>query len=184
MKKLPKLLQDTATAVPEVAAEQLAESNALDVQVPHQEQDNWCWCAVTVGFNTFFDSAFSLAQCETAAEVLGIKDACIRPGDDDVNTLFELDVALSKFGRLAHMSGVLKFEEIQKQIDAGRPVGVHVFFVDSGVSHFTVIRGYRSGPVSTLAIDDPLYDESEWSYQEFVDSYKGSGAWKHSYLTQ
>ena len=29
-----------------------------------------------------------------------------------------------------------------------------------------------------------VYDESEWSYQEFVASYKGSGEWRHSYLTR
>ena len=183
MKALPKLLTENAMLVPDVAAKHIG-SLALNVQIPHQEQDNWCWCAIAVGVGKFFDSTFTLTQCETAAIVLGIGDACSRPKDPDVDTVFELGVTLSKFGHFVRMTGVLKFDDIREQIDAQRPIGVQVLFMNSGVTHFTVIRGYRTDPEPILVIDDPFYDESEWSYREFVDTYKGSGAWQQSCLTQ
>jgi hypothetical protein len=33
-------------------------------------------------------------------------------------------------------------------------------------------------------VDDPLHDESVWSYVEFKTNYRGDGAWKQSYLTR
>jgi len=184
MSTLPTLMFDTALAVPDVEGEAGA-SRVLGVDVPHQEQDQWCWCALTVGVSRFSDSSFALSQCETAARVLQVPEACGRPADDDVNRMFELDAALATFGRLKRMDPIpLSFKGIQDAIDAKRPVGARVLFLDTGMAHFTLIRGYRTSPMNMLLIDDPLYDESEWSYQEFVASYRGSGEWRQSYLTQ
>lgn len=184
METLPNLLQDTAFDVPFVDDGQ-ALPQVVDIEVPHQDESQWCWCAVTVGVNHHFDKSFALSQCQTAAIVLGVADACSRPGDDDINTLFALDDSLKKFGHLKAMKvGSLPFAAIRQEIDDKRPVGVRILFLETGTAHFTVIRGYRTEPVPILLIDDPLYDESEWSYQEFVASYKGSGEWRHSYLTQ
>jgi hypothetical protein len=182
VKSKTSILKATAFPVPmPLAAGSL--TRVLDVRVPIQEQDNWCWCAITQGFANYFDRTFALKQCETAAEVLSIPDACDRSSESDVNTLYRLDLALSKFDLFAGLTGVLTFAQIKSQIDAGLPVGVHVLFEESGVSHFTAIRGYKSDPTPMLVIDDPFYDESEWSYQEFLTRYKGSGVWHHSYLT-
>src|SRR5436189_5612367 len=68
---LPQLLLATATAVPDVASESVG-AVPLAIDVPHQERDNWCWCAVTVGVSQFYDGSFSLTQCQTAAQVLSI----------------------------------------------------------------------------------------------------------------
>jgi hypothetical protein len=35
-----------------------------------------------------------------------------------------------------------------------------------------------------LLIDDPLYDESECSYERFKTSYRGDGEWIRSYMTR
>ena len=184
MANLPMLMSDTALAVPDVDAEAGA-SRMLRVDVPHQEQDQWCWCALTVGVSRFSDSTFALSQCETAARVLHVPGACDRPSADDVNRMFELDVALGTFGRLRQMNDLpLSFKSIQDEVDAGHPVGARVLFLDTGMAHFTLIRGYRTSPMNMLLIDDPLYDESEWSYQDFVESYRGSGEWQQSYRTQ
>lgn len=184
MVALPKILRVAAVAVPDVAADS-ASAATLDVEVPCQEQDQWCWCAITVGVSRFFDTSFSLSQCETAAAVLDRSDACSRPGDEDVNRTFALNDALTTFHHLARtVDGTLSFQQVRQQIDAGRPVGVRIRFLDSGLAHFTLIRGYRTDPVPMVAIDDPLYGESIWSFAEFVESYRGSGAWRQSFLTQ
>ena len=61
---------------------------------------------------------------------------------------------------------------------------MQILFRDSGLMHFTVIRGSRRIAADrVLVIDDPLFDESEWSYEEFRDAYKGDGEWMRSYIT-
>lgn len=182
---LPQLLQQTAFSVPAVAAVSTG-APPLGIDVPHQEQDNWCWCAVTVGVSRFFDPTFSLRQCETAARILSIGDACIRPGDDDVNRLFELDRALGTFGHFDHVvQQPLTFDQVESEIQSKRPVGVQILFQDSGLMHFTVIRGCRKVDGDRfLLIDDPRHDESECGYEEFRDVYRGDGVWKRSYITR
>ena len=182
---LPQLLQQTAFAVPKVTAVSTG-APSLGIQVPHQEQNNWCWCAVTVGVSRFFTPSFLLTQCQAAAQVLSIVDACSRPGDEDVDCPFDLDRALATFNHLDRVvEQPLTFEQIEDEMAAKRPVGVQILFQDSGLTHFTVIRGSRriSGD-RIVVIDDPLYDESEWSYEEFRDAYKGDGEWTRSYFTR
>jgi hypothetical protein len=178
------IILDTAVEVPEAAAEQ-GDFLALEVDVPPQDQDQWCWCAITVGVSRFFDRTFSLSQCQTAAVVLSRNDACERQTDEDVNRTFALDDALRRFKRLARFEEQrLSFEQVKQQIRAGRPVGVRIRFVESGIAHFTLIRGYRTDPEPMLLIDDPAHGESEWRFDDFVESYKGDGIWRQSYLTQ
>jgi len=160
-------------------------SNTLAVNIPSQEQGQWCWCAVTVGVSAFLDATFSFSQCQTAAAVLGVPDACSRPSDDDVDRMFALDAALSKFHHLnARVDGQLTFEQVCNQIDSGKPVCARVLFLDSGAAHVMVIRGYRTVPDPMVFIDDSLYGESIWSFAQFADNYQGSGTWKQSYLTR
>jgi len=182
---LAQLLLDTAVQVPDVTASSTG-APPLDIDVPHQEQDNWCWCAVTVGISRFFDQTFSLSQCETAAQVLPIADACNRPGDDDVDRMFDLDKALQTFNHFDHViEQPLAFEDVEREILAQRPVGVQILFQDSGVMHFTIIRGCRRLEADRLLlIDDPQFDESEFAYERFKKSYRGDGEWIRSYITR
>lgn len=184
MGALPNLLLDTAVAVPDATASQ-APAATLAVNIPTQDQDQWCWCAVTVGVSAFLDPAFALTQCQTAALVLSIPDACDRPGDDDVDVMFALDTALAKFNHLnATVGGRLTFDQVCQQIDARKPVCVRMLFLNSGEAHFMVIRGYRSDPVQMVANDDSRYGQSIWPFASFADGYQGSGSWKQSYLTR
>ena len=185
MSTLPGLLEATARPLglaPRAAG--VSGANPLNVDVPHQEQDCWCWCAVTVGIAKFYDRTFALSQCQTAARVLGIADACQRPTADDVNRMFDLDMSLAAFGRFDAMDLALSFAQVKRQIDTQRPVAARIRFMDSGLAHFAVIRGYRETPEQMLVIDDPLYDETEITYREFLTRYKGEGVWKQSYLTR
>ena len=186
MSALPSLLLATAAplTLTSLAASTSNSGRSLGIEVPHQEQDWWCWCAVTVGVSTFYDSSFGLSQCETAAQILSEPSACSTPRDDRVNRMFSLKQSLNTFGRLdRETEGPLSFSQVVQEIDAQRPVGARILFLDSGVAHFTIIRGYRKTPQQMLLIDDPLYDESETTYQSFLTAYRGSGRWKQSYLT-
>lgn len=182
---LPHLLVDTAVAVAEIV-DTTDSDTALNIDVPHQEQTLWCWCAVTVGVSRFFDSTFALTQCETAAQVLSAPDACLRPSDDDVNRMFELQKALKVFGRVERVvDAPLSFEEVEREIQAQRPVGAQILFHDAGRMHFTIIRGCRTvAGERILVVDDPLFDESESSYERFKTFYRGDGEWQRSYITR
>jgi hypothetical protein len=183
---LPHLLLDTSVAVPDVASTSDGEETTLDIDVPHQKQTLWCWCAVTVGVSRFFEPTFALSQCETAARVLLVKDACMRPTDDDVDRMFDLRLALGTFGRVERViDEPLSFEDVEREIQALRPVGVQILFQDSGRMHFTIIRGCRRvAGERILVIDDPQFDESESSYERFRSFYRGDGEWQRSYITR
>lgn len=182
---LAQLLLDTAVQVPELSASSTG-APPLAIDVPHQEQDNWCWCAVTVGVSRFFDQTFSLSQCETAAKVLQVADACNRPDEGDVDRMFDLDKALQTFNRFDHViEQPLAFEDVEREIRAQRPVGVQILFQDRGVMHFTIIRGCRRLEGDRLLlIDDPQFDESECGYERFTHFYRGDGEWIRSYITR
>lgn len=182
MGSLPNIARVTAIAVTDVD-EALAPAFQLSVNVPTQEKDEWCWCAVTVGICSFFDPSFALSQCQTASLVLGIADACTRPDDEDVNTTFALNVALAKFNHLkAKVETRLTFDQVRQQIDLRKPVCVRVLF-DDGSAHVLVIRGYRVDANPMVATIDPRYGESIMPLSEFANNYQGSGTWKQSYLT-
>ena len=180
---LPQLLE--ATAIPADALDDfgaaLVSQRVLDtLQIPHQDQDQWCWCAITAGICAFRDHTFKMRQCEVAAVVLGL-DACANPASEDVNKMMPLDEVLVHFHRLADMQDMpISFDQIVEQIDAGLPVCLRIRFVDTGIAHFTVVRGYRRDD-QMLMIDDPSFDETTLSYDDVRDSYEGSGVWKQSY---
>lgn len=164
-----------------------SEAQNLGIEVPHQEQSEWCWCAVAVGVRKFFDSGFAMSQCQAANGILQVATACIDPASDAANKPIDLQVALQFMHvfRPPLLHGPLKFEDLKKELDDRKcPVAARVLFTSDGRSHFTVIRGYQDGPEPMLAIDDPFYDESEIPYAEFVSRYKGTGEWTHTYLTQ
>jgi hypothetical protein len=153
----------------------------LPVRVRKQEQTNWCWCAVAVGVCAFYDPARSLAQCKAAARVLGIADACSRPGAGNVNTEWALDDALRKLGEPHRIEGTLDFQVIKAEIDARRPVPISIMFL-TGRAHFAVIKGYRSYPPQTLLIADPKFGDFPSTHAELHSGYPGSGFWQQSFL--
>lgn len=186
MAALAQVLEATATPLGLAPFGAVGGTQPLPLDIPHQEQDWWCWCAIAVGVSSFYDGAFGLSQCQAAARVLRQPGACISPDSPEVNVMHELDLALGEFQHFRGpvIQGPLEFSAVRAEIDAGRPVGVRIRFMDSGIGHFTVIRGYRAGGFRMLSIDDPLYDESEVAYEHFVSRYRGTGAWRQTYLTQ
>lgn len=184
------LALDVASSLIPIAGKRRAvahpgNANSLPLQVEHQNQYNWCWAAVSVSVKRFFDATFGETQCEQANAILGRVSCCGPDGADEqvCNVTHTLDPVLSRLGVLRRVrSGFLSFEEIETEIDAGRPVACFIGWTGGG-GHFVCIAGYDAGP-RTLAIRDPLFDPSTLPYDEFVNSYQHIGSWSFTYFVQ
>jgi hypothetical protein len=154
----------------------------LDFQMQKQEHSNWCWAAVSVSVDRFFDSGSSWQQCGMAHAELGLP--CCEGTDQRCNKPFFLEQALDRVGRLkgSPQPAPLSFSQIKLELDAGHPVGVRIEWND-GSGHFVLITGYNETPgVQRLTIDDPFYDRSRVSYSGFLNRYQGSGAWTGTFF--
>jgi len=164
---------------------------ALDVE--HQKMSEWCWAAVSVSVNRLFRPQSTHTQCEIAGMALGHK--CCSANAPACNSPHELHPVLGTLHLLAHQPIVkpIPFDQVQKEIDAGRPVCVLIRWLNSdgqqnGRGHFITIRGYRVTPAQKqfVSIGDPLYGSSEVVYAEFANpkgGYRdGNGLWFATFL--
>ena len=157
------------------------------VSVEPQQQSEWCWAAVTLAVEKYFNPASTLTQCSIANRVLGQKSCC---GDQKeqaaCNKLEELQNALASVNRLAAaIARPLRFTEVKQQIDAGLPVCARIQWA-SGGAHFVVLEGYRVLPSGAqhVYVADPLNPSAEVDFEEFMLAYHGEGEWTGSYLVQ
>jgi Papain-like cysteine protease AvrRpt2 len=182
-----------ATAVPVAAARTRAADGApwvrIAVDVPHQAQTLWCWCAVAVGVHRFFEPGFAAEQCQAASTILQAGDACAAPASPDFNKTFKLSVALERLGNLdppvvEDAIASIAFNDVRAQIDRGRPMCARVEWPDRR-GHFVVIEGYRPGPQPMVAVHDPD-DPGELSidFEALRSAYRGDGTWTHAYRTR
>lgn len=150
-------------------------------QMEHQEHDQWCWAAVSLSVDRYFSPTSRMTQCAIAQQVLGVRgcsnvEACNKPA--------KLQDALKSIHRLKGKptAGPMSFEEIQKCLDAGRPVCLRIGW-ESGGGHFVMLCGYRlsrSG-IRLVDVEDPLYRSTTVIYEDFISSYRSSGQWTASY---
>ncbi len=154
-----------------------------------QQESYWCWNAVAVSMEHYFDASSRLTQDEFAVQALGVPLA-------DADQPYYLQDALSKLHLLGEylQSAYLTFEEIQQQLAAGLPVGVHIVWNEGG-SHYVVITGYGVSPGGNLqvSVSDPLLGDANevvWDYDSFVLAYdpkyaqSAEGAWVDTCLLQ
>jgi hypothetical protein len=157
---------------------------ALSLDMQHQEQDLWCWSAVSVSVHHFYDPNSTLTQCEQASRQMQT-DCCAAPGSRACNRSWFLEKALKDIGNLqAASGGTLPIESIRAEIDAGRPVGCRIEWSDHN-GHFVCIDGYDvSGAEPTITIRDPFYGTSRVPLARFMVAYQGSGSWTTTYTTK
>jgi hypothetical protein len=79
----------------------------------------------------------------------------------------------------------LRFDELQREIDAGRPVCAGITWA-SGGGHFVVLRGYRvlSSGARQVYVADPLNPSALVDFDEFTSSYYGDGSWTETDFVQ
>jgi hypothetical protein len=152
----------------------------LPFRMQHQEQTQWCWAAVTASVADFYNQP-GWRQCQIVETCRGTSGCCTQGSSSACNQPWFLDQSLSRTGDLSdYLARSLSWSEVQAEIEAGRPVGVRIGWPMGG--HFVAIDGYSG--TGTLDIQDPWFNHSTVSYQEFRTAYLGNGKWSHSYRTR
>ncbi len=166
----------------------------MSFPIEPQEQNDWCWAAVSNSTDHYYDPRSSLAQCKIVKQVLAATtDCCGSPGA--CNQPEKLQTALTRIGRLNRLIvGPSDFTLIKSEIDQKRPVCVRIQWFGAG-AHFVVISGYTvlaSGD-RIIEVADSFYGESSsgtyhgiWNidFDLFPASYQSGGTWSATFLTQ
>lgn len=163
-----------------------ARQKVLDVNVPQQAQDNWCWAAVSVGIRRAYERAATL-QCDVARRVLG-RVCCPAGTNGGCNVQRTLAPALLPYleGPVLADDASRTFEFVKQQIDRGRPIAVRIAWSEAGSGHFVVISGYLDdGDVQDVFVCDPFVGGHgiPWSFEQFHSNYHGLGRWDLTFRT-
>jgi hypothetical protein len=138
----------------------------------HQLEPDWCWSAVAVSVQHYFEPNSQLTQPAFAEQVLKVP----LPKSNQPWYLWQALQHLDKLNQNAE--GFLSFEDIQRQLNANLPVCVHIAWNEGG-SHFVVISGYGTSPGGDpqVYVSDPILKDSNvvvWDYAAFVSEYSPS----------
>ena len=150
-----------------------------------QQQDLWCWAAVTVSVSLFYNAGSGWSQCSLVNAEVGRSDCCFNGGLSVCNKTSTLDAPLSRTGNLNVMhNSLVPFPDVVSEIGSNHPLGCRIGWPD-GNGHFVVVHGYSDGANgSWVSVADPFYGSSTYVYDAFCTSYRNSGKWTHSYFTQ
>ncbi|HYI11958.1 MAG TPA: papain-like cysteine protease family protein [Thermoanaerobaculia bacterium] len=178
--------EPAATAPPLVRAAPAIEDVLLDVTIPEQVRDNWCWAAIAAGLGRAFgDDARS--QCEIASDLFEVSCCPQRFAPESCDQPQAMDRPLGvhlrrRFEDPRHRT----FAFVRAQIRRGFPIVVRIDWNRQGAGHLVVIAGYRrEGDVRHLYVCDPETGElSKVRFEVFVSYYKQMGFWDISYETR
>ena len=163
----------------------------IDVTIPQQILDNWCWAAVTAGLETAFGLQPARTQCRIVTDVLGpnalgIASCC--PDGANVqlcNVPHAPQPALGElFDARVEAPHGTSFPFVENEIVQRRlPVLANLGFRDGRVGHLVVISGFRHvGPRVTLIVWDPYTGESsDEPFTQFQRAFRDRGKWRASY---
>jgi Papain-like cysteine protease AvrRpt2 len=148
-----------------------------------QIEDEWCWAAVAVSVDHYFNPASTKTQCQLAQAVLENEACCGNP--DACDDPAKLQDALTNVNRLDRiLLRPLQFSEIQDKLSANLPVCVRIGWANGG-GHFVAIDGwFGSATNPQVNVADPLFDGGPWDYNEFVTAYMGNGQWTATFLVK
>ena len=173
--------------------------------IERQQQSDWCWAAVAVSVERYFDPASTLEQCEIANKVIPKEyptdpapeiDSCDHP--EPYNKPADLKLALEDIhkwrttlnrlvaaGGTIVSPGTLTFEAIRQEIDRGRPICAAISWY-SGGGHFVVLSGYRmlGSGARQVYVQDPLNPSALVDLDEFSFAYYGDGEWTATHLVR
>lgn len=162
----------------------------VDLNFTMQEQgpSNWCWSAVSVSTDGYYNPPTQWTQCRLANDLLGQTGCCANGHSTACDQQFYLEVAL---GHVGHRGAVFENPPsdaaLFAELDAGRPVGVRIEWNGFGTGHFVMVTGYdNDDPANVMVdIDDPADGEHvRIARNQFPSSYRTvGGVWTHTYLT-
>jgi transposase-like protein len=128
--------------------------------IQQQQQDQWCWAAVAVSINWYYDSHSSWTQCIMANFEFDQHTCCNDGSTSACNRPHLIWTAMNDTGNLADgspISGAASYDSITNEIDNCRPIGMGFSWEETAHpstkgAHAVVISGYSSG---TLYLLDP-----------------------------
>lgn len=163
----------------------------LDLEVPQQSLDNWCWAAVTAGIEAFFGIQSPRAQCRIVTDVLGTGQCCPEETADvhRCNVPHAPQPALRDLflERIERRDGGTSLAFVVNEIaERQLPFLANLRWNDARVGHLVVISGFhRVGPAVTLIVRDPYTGErSEEPIRAFRQAFRDKGSWRASYRLQ
>jgi len=162
------------------ATSSLDDITLLKLDLPHQEQSNWCWAAIARSLAGYYGLG-DFSQSDIVGRMFG------RPGDERAANEFNVTALLGEAVRVVGVSaqwspGRASFHRIAQSIDAGRPVCVCIQW-PTGESHYAVIEGYAPRH-EELAITDSLFGPSIHPYSAFPHAYQARDAiWRGTWWT-
>ena len=163
----------------------------INFAMEEQCHSNWCWAAVAASVAAYYDRGTYKKQCNIAALELAREDCCSYScGAEDVECNLT-NVFASPLNRVRCLERLERFKqatpsEVLEELEAGRPICVRTLWPD-GSAHFLAIVGCWSDTDGTpmLALDDPFWGRSEYSYDRFSTHYQlVGGKWNDTYYTR
>jgi hypothetical protein len=161
--------------------ERTPEWRRLSFAMEHQQQDNWCWAAVSASIASFYSVPENWTQCAIASAELNM-ECCEDGGACD--RWWYLDRALERTGTLARVETgePVDLTGVVGEIDSDRPVAVRIGWPGRG-GHFIAVGAYGDGG-RLVGAEDPWYGVSDLPATTLIHSYQGTGTWTHTYFTQ
>lgn len=161
-------------------------ANDIGLHMERQLHSNWCWAAVAASVANFYEPKSKWTQCAVVGRELG-RRVCHRKGANGKDNVFgHLQKSLKIVGhakRPPYVKRSLTFDRAQREIDAGRPLGVRTQWAGGNIGHFVAVVGYHK-QFDMLTVADPYYGRQNVDYEAFRNSYRGLGTWTHSYCTK
>jgi len=160
-------------------------ARVIPFTLQQQQQTQWCWSAVSVSISVHYRPSSSWTQCRLANQELSQTTCCSDGSSSICNEPRSLASALTHTSSL--LQGPLtplSFNDIKREIDAGRLVGCRVQWPD-GSGHFVVISGYKDEQgVRWIEVRDPSdASRADYTFTSFLNQYRLTGTCTHSYLT-
>ncbi len=126
--------------------------------IQQQQQLQWCWAAVTVSINWYYDHKSNWSQCIMANFEFDQHTCCIDGSTSACNRPYSLQDALNDTGNLKQsIAGPASYNSITNEIANCRPVGMGFTWKETDKpsvtgSHAFAITGYGEG---LLFVNDP-----------------------------
>lgn len=163
----------------------------IKFQMEKQCHSNWCWAAVAASVAAHYGLGLGISQCEIAKLDLSRSDCCDYDCDAKGVECNVANVFASPLNRVGCFDRLARFKqatfpEVFKELAADRPICVRTVWPNGG-AHFLAIIGCWSDTDGTtmLALDDPFWGRSEYSYEQFSKHYQLlGGKWNDTYYTR
>jgi hypothetical protein len=160
----------------------------------HQQQDQWCWAAVTLGICGFYGDQTWQQQCDVVndifAAIRGSVDCCQNGRTLPCNMSWTLSVVLNSANHLnTPIRGVVTFADLMQEIEVGhRPVAIRIMFSDLVTAHFIVLVGcaQTADGKQWVKIADPSLATGSVTtieYSALTNNYRPGSTWDESYFT-